>query len=716
MPDTPDTLPSEPQTAVAVADANATPMQSQTQADTQAAPAAVSNANPTSQTAPQSAQQPSVQKPAQSASVGNTPAKAAPAQTDPAITHASRFYQFAQALAGGPRFTTAIDPSTGATTRTQVRLSHNDIGMAIAMEAISGALGGLAQSGPNATANAATGGFQQGQQQIQQRKQQDQQQAQEEFQNQASALARKASVYEANSRAILNTSEAEAKGADAIDKLVSINRQSGVLDVDPSSVDNSGQPMTQTELMSALQSGSISATDHLGPVAGRVEVTKPDGSKAWETTHLVIRDPNAKVSLSQETWDRFAAGGVKGFPAGTKIGGDVKVPLRMVQNANEQLASHTLANGRLSDLKDALEGTQFVDKVPASIDFTKPGVDTAMQHFQKYVSHNADNLGDPYLAIQSMGADKRDPKTGEMQPNPDAKWVPAIVDAFGGSGVLQAAHNEILNSKATAASFSVIDSQNKAEAVLAAPKRFTKDQISAASRFVQIAQNQSIGKAVSEARAHAVATGADFEAMLKTGINPLSREKLTLQNAPDSMLVDPNGNVVPQNQQTLYKPTSQQKQTADTARQVLAISADLQAQVANNPALIGPLSGNSAKAFAPLGIGTEAAQKMLDNVSLLQSAITRMHTGRFSSEVMRKSGSLISPGMNTDQFGGAMDSIRDVAGRYANEDQLQTVASFRQQQASQPSRNVVPSGATPGRDAKGVIVGYKGVDGKVVRF
>jgi len=88
----------------------------------------------------------------------------------------------------------------------------------------------------------------------------------------------------------------------------------------------------------------------------------------------------------------------------------------------------------------------------------------------------------------------------------------------------------------------------------------------------------------------------------------------------------------------------------------------------------------------------------------------------FSSQILAKSGNLIAPGMNTDQFAGAMDSIRDVAGRYANEDQLQTVASFRQQQASQPSRNVVPSGATPGRDANGVIVGYKAMDGKVVRF
>ena len=72
---------------------------------------------------------------------------------------------------------------------------------------------------------------------------------------------------------------------------------------------------------------------------------------------------------------------------------------------------------------------------------------------------------------------------------------------------------------------------------------------------------------------------------------------------------------------------------------------------------------------------------MLDNVSLLQSAITKMHTGRFSSEILKKSGNLIAPGMNVDQFTGAMDSIKDVAGRYAGEDQLTSVARLKQQQA-----------------------------------
>ncbi|SFS10777.1 hypothetical protein SAMN05421771_1846 [Granulicella pectinivorans] len=677
-------------------------------------------------------QQPTQPQPANeqdNAAVVSNAAAVPAAQAHPAIQKASVLRSVAETLAGGPRFTTSIDATTGATTRTKVPLSSRDIGLAIAMEAVTGALGGLAVTGPGATGRAAAAGYQQVSQAQQQAQQKQEQQAQQDFQNQSQQLARRASIYEANSRGILNTSEAEARGADALDKLTDINRASGVLDVSPDLLDNGGTPMTQAELLDSLKTGKLSPTDQLGPVAGRVEITNPDGSKRWEATHLIIKDPGAPVALTQDDWNRYADGGVPGFPKGTKVGGGLTIPLRMKVNANEQLASHYLAAQRLHDLSNVLDGTQYASKVPQSIDFSKPGVNTAMQRFQTYVSHDAANLQDPFAALQAMGQAKRDPKTGQIQPNPDAKYVDAVASVFGGWSVLEAAHDQLAANQKSAEQFSIIDSEAKAQAVLAAPQKFSKDQLSAASNFVRISQSESITKATAEARAHAIATGADREAMMKTGVNPISGEKLTLQNAPDSMLVDPRGNVVPQNQQALYKPTAQERQTADTARQVLAISSDLQAQIARNPGLIGPLSGNSAKAFAPFGIGTEAAQKMLDNVSLLQSAVTKMHTGRFSSEILKKSGSLIFPGMNNDQFAGAMDSLKDVAGRYANEDQLTTVASFRQQQqnasslqsqpqqgSGQPDR-VVPVGATPGRDPKtGVILGYRTADGKVVKF
>lgn len=639
----------------------------------------------------------------------------------PAVQKASLLRDVAQTLAGGPRYTTTVDPTTGAATRTRVPLSSRDIGMAIALEAISGALSGLAVTGPGATGRAAAAGFQQGQQQIQQAQAQQEQQAQQDFQNQSQQLARRASIYETNSRAILNTAEAEQRGAEAIDKLAEINRASGVLDVDPDLLDNGGTPMTQAELMDALKSGKLSPTDQLGPVAGRVEITNPDGSKRWEATHLIIKDPNTPTPLTQEDWDRYADGGVPGFQKGTKIGSETQISLRTKQNANEVLASHTLADQRLDDLRTSLNGTQYASHVPTKIDFSKPGANAAMQRFQRYVSHDAASLQDPFSVLQAMGQAKHDPKTGQLQPNPDAKYVDTVAFAFGGWPLLEAAHDQLAANRKAAADFAVIDSEAKANAVLAAPKKFTQEQQQAAHNFLQLVSTQGAKKAAQSARAHAVATGADTQAMYRFGKNPVTGETLNLDNAAPSMLVDPSGNVIPQDLVSTYKPTAQQRQTADTARQVLSIAQNLRQAVANNPNLAGPLSGRSKQGLAKAGLGDAEAQKYLDDIAFLQSAATKMHTGRFSSEILKKMDSLIKPGMNPDQFNGALDSIQGVAGRYADEDRLTTVQDYRQQQSQrQPSANTttqqvqIPVGAQIGRDAKGNVVGYKLPNGQYV--
>ena len=664
----------------------------------------------------QTAQQPQPAQPTQAAQPGgNATVSNAPAPVHPSVQKAGILRQVAEALAGGPRYTTAIDPTSGAPTRTRVPLSSRDIGMAIALEAISGSLAGLSQRGPGATGRAAAAGFDTVQQQQQQAQQHQEAQAQQSFENQSQQLARRASVYEANSRAILNTSEAEQQGADAIDKLVSINRQSGVLDVDPSMTDNGGVPMTQQEISDAMKNGKLSPTDQLGPVAGRVEVTNPDGTKRWEATHLVIRDPNTPVTLSQDQWDRFAAAGVPGFPSGAKIGQGVQIPLRMMQNANEVAASHYLAGQRLDDLRDVLDGTPEASRVPSSIDFSKPGVNAAMQRFQRYVSHNAANLGDPFLALQEMGAAKRDPKTGQVQPNPDAKYVDTVAQQFGGWSVLQAAHDQMEANKKTASDFAVIDSDAKANAVIAAPKRFTQDQVTAARNFISLANQQGAQKATQDARARAVAEGTDVQAMYRYGKNPVTGEVLSLDNAPPSMLVTSSGQVIPQDLVSTYKPTAQERQTADTARQVLAISSDLQKAIQGNPALAGPLSGRSKQGLAKLGFGDQQAQKFLDDVSFLQSAATKMHTGRFSNEILKKMSNIIQPGMNPDQFTGALSSINDVASRYADEDQLRTVGDYKRQATTPQNptpaaggRQVqIPAGAQIGRDGQGRVVGYR---------
>jgi hypothetical protein len=614
-------------------------------------------------------------------------------QDHPLVRKASVLRSVAETLAGGPRYTERIDEN-GNRVLTPVKMTGKDIAMAIALEAIQGSLTGLAAGRGHGAGAAGAAAFQQSAGMRLQEQQRQDERAQQDAQNRAAVLTRKAQIAEVNSRTLLNTAEAEKYGADAIDRLVEINRSSGVLDIDPSNLDNGGQPMTQAELMDAMKSGKLSAMDQLGPVTGRVQVTNADGSTRWEATHLVVKDPNQEVPITQEMWDRFADAQVPGFKKGIKIAEGVNTfKLGTIQRANEVAGAHALGDFRLKELREVLNGTPWSEKVPASIDYSQPGVDTALQKFQKYISHSNQHGMDVYESLQQMGADKRDSKTGAMQPNPDAKYVDAVAAAFGGWGVLEAVHNQLGANKKIASEFGIVDSEAKANAVLASPGKFTKDQVDSAQRFLSLAQQQGAGKAAQEARERAVAEGKDVEAMLKTGINPITGERLSLANAPDSMLVDAKGRPIPQNQQPLYKPSQNERQTADTARQALAISADLRAAVQKNPNLVGPLLGNSKKALSKLGLGDAEAQKLIDDVNFLQSAATKVHTGRFSSEILKKMSGMIAPGMNSDQFIGGLNSIDEVMGRYAKEDQLITVADYKQMQtpASVPNAQTPPA-------------------------
>jgi hypothetical protein len=200
-----------------------------------------------------------------------------------------------------------------------------------------------------------------------------------------------------------------------------------------------------------------------------------------------------------------------------------------------------------------------------------------------------------------------------------------------------------------------------------------------------------IAEARKQAQATAQAQGRDVEAMLRTGKNPITGEVLNLNNAPPSALVNPStGQVIPQDMISLYKPTGEEKQTADTARQVLAISKDLKDQITKNPNLIGPLQGRDQQALQKLGFSSQDAAKMIDNVSLLQSAATKMHTGRFSTQILQKSENLVKPGMGKDEFLGSLDSINDVATRYANEDKLTTVYEYQQRQQFEQQGGAAP--------------------------
>jgi hypothetical protein len=655
-------------------------------------------ASPAAQTATVAPVAPSQPSPASQPSQGvvsNFPVPGAPT-TDPNASHpsvvrAGVMQSIARALAGNPT-TVAIDPTTGATTRTPAPVSGRTLALSIALEALSGGITGLAQHGPNHEAAAAEAGFSEGKQQVQAAQQ---------------AAEQQASVDYARQAAITNTNFQTHANAVRLGQMEYDSHQQYVADAAPI-LDNLQQ--VGAIVASGVSEGDVVNKYHvaknLAIVDGVVprlnadgsQATNTDGSKAWDNTYSVV-DPNAKIALPTATAQMLADYRTPGYyrmvdgkpqpidiPTGTPIA--ARLVVAGMATASAIKITESSINSQLAALPN---GGDAAAKFEVNLKSSLASGDVTPKALQVYSRYSGEPLD---LAFTSMQKDKVDPSViGQL-----ASLIPAD------------ARDQMKQQRTDAAKYSIIDSTDKAQAVLAAPKRFTPAQVSAATNFTRIAKSDSVSKATEDARARAVATGADVEAMLKTGLNPITGEKLTLANAPDSMLVDPNGNVIPQNQQSLYKPTSQQRQTADTARQVLAISSDLQAQIAKTPGLIGPLSGNSAKAFAPFGIGTEAGQKMLDNVSLLQSAVTKMHTGRFSSEILKKSGSLVFPGMNVQQFAGAMDSLKDVAGRYADEDQLTTVANFRAKQTPQtPAVNPAEKPVV----VNGKVIGYS-VDGKTI--
>jgi hypothetical protein len=95
------------------------------------------------------------------------PAGTMPAQAPVPLTRVQKLLQTArhisEAMTPGGLTQTTIDPNTGETTRTQAPLTGRQIGLAIAMEAISGGLAGAGAHGPNATGQAAASGLAQGQ-------------------------------------------------------------------------------------------------------------------------------------------------------------------------------------------------------------------------------------------------------------------------------------------------------------------------------------------------------------------------------------------------------------------------------------------------------------------------------------------------------------------------------------------------------------------------
>jgi hypothetical protein len=448
-----------------------------------------------------------------------------PAPVHPSIQRASVLRSVAEALAGGPRFTTQIDPNTGATTRTQVPLSCKDIGMAIAMEAISGSLAGLAQRGPGATGRAGEAGFQQVSQQQQEAKQQQAQQAQQALQNQTQALVRRANAFESNSRTALNTAQSERYGVESLKDAVSQSAQLLGDYQDAGAVSESN--ISQDTLQAGIASGKYSGT---------AQIAIPDGftniNGKFEQTFSIVANPAAKVPLTAEQATAFANAGVPGFASfkTSKVPEGVMVPGYLVAQGNQKVQAINLMKSDFSAVSDALgksgdKGNQELAKsIPKVQDLLNdknngPVLNNALSKFQKYVSHSDQHGMDLYESLQQMAApskpDPRNPK--QFVPNPDSGTAQVIAGAFGGGDpqkgweILKAYHTEVTPEPVT--------DETQAEAVLADPGSSSKAKVQGRNFLKLSAQQKQADKAKDQGGAPTAGNPALISGNPANGVN-----------------------------------------------------------------------------------------------------------------------------------------------------------------------------------------------------
>lgn len=277
-----------------------------------------------SSTFPQVPQQPAPRQQQGSQSqppmVSNPGAKPTDAVIDhPAIRRAGVLHSIAETLAGGPRVRTTVDPTTGETKREPVRLTGGQIAMALALEAISGSLTGLAAGrgrGPGAAGAAA---FAQAEQRRRQETTEEEKQADRD-------VARHYQVLETNMRLYNNALQAGRSNLEANTKYVEqFKPLADKLQADfPDAIQGI---MNESELVkygihkeSAIPYRVVPRMDATG------QQVRISGEPKWDVQYLVV-DPHISIPVSGEDKALFARLRIPGYADGS--GNQTRLPQNM---------------------------------------------------------------------------------------------------------------------------------------------------------------------------------------------------------------------------------------------------------------------------------------------------------------------------------------------------------------------------------------------------
>lgn len=303
-------------------------------------------------------------------------------QVHPLVQKADILRQTAQALAGGQRYTESVDVNTGQMKRTPVAMSKGDIGMAIALEAISGALGGLSVApGPGNLGRAAGAGAQTVMGQEQQVQQQQDAQANADF-------ARHAQVFETNLRLHQNAQTVGRQNLETNENYVAQFKpmadqiQKDHPEIVKGLVNESDLSKYHVTKDSAIPASVVKRLD---PKTGE-QVVNQYGEPQWDTQYLVI-DPNFKADnlLSDDDRAEAAKFRLPGFADSdgkpSNLPQSLPMKLSMALSYKSKIASLRLAEGDINDYYKTLNAHQTGSATPLW------GMFPDMDHLADFIQH-----------------------------------------------------------------------------------------------------------------------------------------------------------------------------------------------------------------------------------------------------------------------------------------------------------------------------------------
>lgn len=334
------------------------------------------------------------------------------------IQHAVHMRNVFEALAGGPRFKETIDPNTGTMQRTKVPMSRGDIGMMIAMEALTGATAGLSERGPGATGRAAGAGFDATAQQAKEAQQQQDQQASADF-------ARHAQVYEANLRMLqlaqnigqkdFETNQEFAAQYKPLADQVQKEHPEAILGIG-SEQDASKYHATKN---SAIPTGNVIPV--LDPKTGEQAVGK-GGNKLWQQEYMFI-DPNFKGDNFLSP-DDIKIGKKYGIIPPGKLPSSLPMRMSMALNYKNRISAMGLADQDVQSFykREGKEAPDLAGMVQRDRTLTD-----ALEKFQPLLAATGNNYGKAIGELASGGQGRQ----------PDANAAGKILNLYGGTEMVK---------------------------------------------------------------------------------------------------------------------------------------------------------------------------------------------------------------------------------------------------------------------------------------